>query len=104
MDTLNPLHYGSAFATEALLSAFAHDIGVMARRRQIVCAGQRNFVERYLQQNALDEWMRPWPLAATYLLWLDCSGLALSLSDMKDDVPCTPFSSMRVLCSLQDLS
>lgn len=81
MDYVEPatLHYGSAFATEALLSAFCTTSASWLAAAKSYVQDNASFVEQYLQQNALDEWMRPWPLAATYLLWLDCSGLAACL-------------------------
>lgn len=73
------LHFGSAFATEALLSAYdaAPSAAWLDAARSHVC-GNIDCLSRELERHLAGLVTAP-PSDATYLVWLDCTGLARRL-------------------------
>jgi len=67
------LHYGSTFATEAMLAAYEHGRPWLEGAKRYVEA-QLLHCEEFLLARCAPE-IRPLRPEATYLLWLDCSGL-----------------------------
>jgi cystathionine beta-lyase len=73
------LHYGSAFATVALVAAYSGEAAEWLDEVKDHVQANAAFVTTFLRTHALLELIRPWPLTATYLVWLDCTRLRMQL-------------------------
>jgi len=86
------LHYGDAFSTESLLATYGDASNAMngnsnseqwLEEAKKYVEGNIEMVTNYIEQNIPQ--LKVIPSDATYLVWIDCSGLDVSGNDDNDD-------------------